>query len=253
MAPGGRTPRPQRGGRNPSPRAPSPEAERGRKTILLPLSASERGGRGGGVLYGVRLRSSALLLDQRADALAQQGDVERFLEGLVETEVAQALRRRLILAGQGDDERLLERRNAPQVLGDLQRLAPSHRQVDDDGIGVKTVGGLAGLEAAVGHLVLVILVVGQQFLEPVDEQLLGADDQNLVPALLFECPQGHVVLFEEADELVAGDAPILAAGNTVAAQLAGIEPLAHRPRRDLTDLRYLAGGKHFLHGRHSTT
>src|SRR5262249_13013399 len=65
--------------------------------------------------------------------------------------------------------------------------------------------------------------------------------------------QRHAVLFEEADEMLARDAAVLAAGDAVAAQPARIEPLAHRPGRDLADLRDLAGGKHLLHGRHSLT
>src|SRR5262249_33090556 len=83
------------------------------------------------------------------------------------------------------------------------------------------------------------------------EELLGADDQHLVPALFLEVAHRHAVLLEEADEGLPGDAAILAAGDAVAAQPAGIEPLAHRPRRDLADFRDLAGGEHLLHCRHS--
>src|SRR5262249_46037393 len=95
-------------------------------------------------------------------------------------------------------------------------------------------------------------LVRQQLVEAVDEELLGTDNQDLVPALFLQRAQGHAVFLEELDELVAGNAPVLAARDTVAAQPAGIEPLAHRPWRDLTDLRHLAGGKHFFHGRHSS-
>src|SRR5262249_26271260 len=126
------------------------------------------GGVGSGVL--------AFLFHERADALGQQGHVEGLLEGLVEAVVDERLRGGLVLAGQGDDQRLLVLRLAAQVLGDLQRLAAAQRQVDDDGVGVEALGLDAGLEAAGGGLVLVVLGLRQQFLQPVDEQLLGADD-----------------------------------------------------------------------------
>src|SRR5947209_1568790 len=64
-----------------------------------------------------------LLLDQRADALGEQGDVERLLERLAVAVLGQALGVGLVLAGQGDDEGRLVLRVAPQVLGDLQGLA----------------------------------------------------------------------------------------------------------------------------------
>ena len=72
-----------------------------------------------------------------------------------------------VLAGQGDDQRGFVLRVAAQVLGDLQALAAAHRQVDDDGIGMEALGLNAGLEAAVGQLVLVIVIFGQQFLHAV--------------------------------------------------------------------------------------
>jgi hypothetical protein len=117
---------------------------------------------------------------------------------------------------------------------------------------VEAFGLDAGLEAAVGQLVLVVVVVGQQFLDAVDEQLLGADDQDLVPAFAFELAQRHAVFLEELDQVLAGDAAILAAGDPVAAQSPGIEPFADRARCDFTDFRDLAGRKHFFHGRVSS-
>src|SRR5437660_139061 len=51
--------------------------------------------------------------------------------------------------------------------------------------------------------------------------------------------------------MLARDAAVLAAGNAVTPQPAGIEPFTHRTGCDLTDFRHLAGGKNFLHGRHS--
>src|SRR6202035_2530305 len=109
----------------------------------------------------------------------------------------------------------------------------------------------AGLEAAHGGLVAVVVVLRQQLLDAADEQRLGADNEDLVPSLFLQLAQRHAVLFEEADEVLAGDAAVLAAGDAIAPQPARIEPLAHRPRRDFTDFRDLAGGKHFFHGRHS--
>ena len=117
--------------------------------------------------------------------------------------------------------------------------------------GMKALGLDAGFEAAVGHLVLVVFGLGQQFLNTFDEKLLGTDDQDLVPPLLLEFPQRHAVLLEEPDQVLAGDAAVLAAGDAVAAEPTGIEPFTHRARCDLTNLRDLAGGKDFFHGRHS--
>ena len=74
----------------------------------------------------------------------------------------------------------------------------------------------------------------------------------LCQPFFFELAQRHAVFLEELDEMLAGDAAVLAAGDAVAAEPAGIEPFTHRPRRDLADLRDLAGGKDFFHGRHSS-
>src|SRR5216683_3534742 len=56
------------------------------------------------------------------------------------------------------------------------------------------------------------------------------------------------MLFEEANELVARNTAILAAGDAISLQTAGIKPFGHRARGDLTDFGHLAGGEHFLHG-----
>src|SRR5262249_44812760 len=151
-----------------------------------------------------------------ADALAEQGDVERLLEPLAEAVVDERLRGGLVLAGEGDHEGGFVVGVAAEVLGNLEGLAAAHGQVDDDAGGVEALGLDAGLEAAVGDAVLVLLVLGEQLLEAVDEELLGADDEDLVPALLLQLPEGHAVLLEEADEVLAGNAPVLAAGDAVA-------------------------------------
>lgn len=59
------------------------------------------------------------------------------------------------------------------------------------------------------------------------------------------------MLLEKLDEVLAGDASILAARDPITTQPARVEPFTHRPGRNLTDLCDLAGGKDFFHGRHS--
>src|SRR5207302_1691879 len=76
-------------------------------------------------------------------------------------------------------------------------------------------------------------------------------DQDLVKPFFFEFSQRHPMFLEEFDEMLTRDAAILAARNPVATQSPRVEPFTHRPRRDFTNLRDLAGGKNFFHGRHS--
>src|SRR5579883_1379267 len=66
------------------------------------------------------LQVGALFLDERADALGEQGDVERLLERLVEAVAGQRLGAGLVLVGQRDDQRLLVDGVLAQVRGDLQ-------------------------------------------------------------------------------------------------------------------------------------
>src|SRR5207245_363519 len=129
----------------------------------------------------------------------------------------------LVLAGQADDQSGLVGGVAAEVLGDLDGLAAAQGQVDDNRVGVETFRLYAGLETAIGDLVLVVLILGQKFFEAVDEDLLGADDEDLVPLFLFEFAQGHAVLFEELDELFAVDGAVVAAGVAVATEPAGGE------------------------------
>ena len=81
---------------------------------------------------------------------------------------------------------------------------------------------------------------------------VGADDEDLVIDLGLEVAQRHPVLFEEPEQVLAGDPPVLRAGDPISAQAARVEPLAHGPGRDLADLRDLAGCEHFLHIEDST-
>src|SRR5262249_52167163 len=143
-------------------------------------------------------------------------------------------------------------RIAAQVAGNLQRLTAAHRQVDDDGIRVEALGHDAGLEAAVGDLVLEVVVFRRQLFQAVDEQLIRPDNEDFVETFFFKFAQGHSMLFEELDELISWYAPVLAAGDAVAAEPARIEPLTHCTWCDLADLRHLPGGKDFFHGRHSS-
>src|SRR5262249_19692678 len=142
---------------------------------------------------------------------------------------------------------LLELRIAAEVLSDLKRLAAAHGQIDDDRVGVEGFGLNPGLEAAMSEFVLVLLIVGKEFLHPINEELLGSNDQDFVPALLFEFTQRHAVFLEEPDQVLAGNAPVLAAGDAVAAEPAGVEPLAPGAGRDFSILRALRGGKDFFH------
>src|SRR5690348_18398946 len=97
----------------PSPPAPLSRRGEGTKRNRPGLPGVARGlavsrGRRGWVGSGQgRLEVRPLLLDEGADALAEQGDVERLLERLVEAVVRQRLGGRLVLAREGDDERLL--------------------------------------------------------------------------------------------------------------------------------------------------
>ncbi len=98
------------------------------------------------------------------------------------------------------------------------------------------------------QLELVVVVLRQQLLHAVVEQLLGADEQHLVPLLFFEFAERHAVFLEEPDELLAGDAAVLAAGDAIPLQAAGIEPFGDGAGGNLTDLGDLSGGEHLFHG-----
>lgn len=199
-----------------------------------------------------RLVVGAFFFDQGADPFAQEGDVEGLLEEFVEAVGRQSFGIGFVFAGQSNDHRRFVGRVAAKIAGDLQGFRAAHGQIDDDAVGMEAFGLDAGFETGVGDFELEVVVFGEDFLEAVDEELLGADDEDLVQAFFFELAQGHAVLFEELDEVFAGDAAILTARDAVSAQSARIEPLTHRPRRDFANLRDLSGGEDFFHGRHST-
>ncbi len=77
---------------------------------------------------------------------------------------------------------------------------------------------------------------GKLPLEVLDQHLVLADDQHLGHRLVFEVAQGHAVLFEELDQILARNAAVLRSGDSVALQATGIEPLADRARGHFTDL-----------------
>src|SRR5205823_2094533 len=186
-------------------------------------------------------------LGDALDLLPEQGDVERLLEDVVEPVLAQLLRGGLVLAGQPDDQRPGVRLVLAEVGDDLDRLGPAQPEVDDDRVRVEAAGEDAGLEPAVGQRELEVFVFRQELPEPVVEELLGADEEHLVPLLFLQLPERHAVLFEEPDELLPGDAAVLAAGDAVPLEPAGVEPLRDGPGGDLTDLGNLAGGEHLFH------
>src|SRR5262249_14583696 len=112
---------------------------------------------------------------------------------------------------------------------------------------MKALGLHSGLKAAGGELVLVVFCLGEQLLETITEDLFSADNQESTAPFVFELAKWHAVSFQEFDELVAWNAPVLAAGDPVAAQPARIKPLAYRARGDLADPRHLACCKDCFH------
>src|SRR5262245_30074705 len=90
-------------------------------------------------------RILAFLLHERADTLAEQGDIKRLLESFVEAVIDEGFGGSFVLASQRDDHGLLVGRVAAQVLSNGQALAAAHGQIDDDRIGMETLGLDAGL------------------------------------------------------------------------------------------------------------
>src|SRR5437764_678525 len=80
----------------------------------------------GSKVEGSALEIGPLLLDDGANALAEQGYIKRLLEPFAEAVIGQPFRVGLVFAGQRHDHRLLVLRIAAQVRGDLQGLAAAH-------------------------------------------------------------------------------------------------------------------------------
>src|SRR5579872_5636150 len=189
----------------------------------------------------------ALGVGDALDLFAEESEVERLLEDIVEAVLSELLGSGFIFAGQSHDQGGCVGFILTQVRCDLDRLGSAQAQIDDDRVRVEAAGENAGLEAAIGHFELVIVVFGKKFLDPVVEQLFSADQQDLVPFFFFEFPQRHSVFLEETNELLAGDAAILAAGDTISLQTPGIEPLRYRAWGNLAHLGHLSGGEHLFH------
>src|SRR5262245_52359622 len=98
----------------------------------------ETGRSGGSGFVGLLLR------DQAAYPLGEQGSVERLLEGIIEAEGVELLAR--LVAREGDENRRDVILALAQVLSDLPRFDPADGQVDDDAVGVETLGPDARLE-----------------------------------------------------------------------------------------------------------
>src|SRR5262249_10167744 len=93
-----------------------------------------------------------------------------------------------------------------------------------------------------------VVPFAQLLAETAEQRRVGAHDEDLMVNFRFEVAQGHSMLLEEAKQMLAGDAAILRARNSISAQAARVEPLAHGAGRDLAYLRDLPGRNHFFHG-----
>ena len=115
-----------------------------------------------------------------------------------------------------------------------------------DDVRAELIGGDAGGEPALGDLDFVLRLVFENFLEHFDDVLFVIDDED---ARLsgHQTVQRHAVLLHEADELVQRNAAVLRAGNSVAVQRAGVEPLADGSRGDVADLGDFAGREDIFH------
>jgi hypothetical protein len=157
-----------------------------------------------------------------------------------------------LVAGQGHQDRREVVLVAAEVLRDLPGLDPADGQVDDDAVGVEALGADAGLEARGGRLDPEVVGLAEVLAQARQQGGIGADDQDLMIDLGLQVAQGHPVLLEEPEQVLARDPAVLRARDAISAQAARVEPLAHGPGRDLADLRDLAGGKHFFHIEDST-
>src|SRR6476620_7235852 len=85
-----------------------------------------------------------------------------------------------------------------------------------------------------------------------DQNLILSHNQHLGHGLVFEVAKGHPVFFQELDQVFAGYATVLRAGDTVAFEATRIEPLADRAGGHFTDLRDLSSSED-LHRRLSSS
>src|SRR3954465_9614312 len=117
---------------------------------------------------------------------------------------------------------------------------------------MKALGLNAGLEAAGCDADLELTFDRQLAPQVFDQNLILSHDQHLGHGLVFEVAQGHPVLFQELDQIFAGYATVLRAGDAVAFKATGIEPLADRAGGHFTDLRDLSSSED-LHRRLSSS
>lgn len=193
----------------------------------------------------------ALFFGETADPFGEQCHIEWLLEDFVEAKFLKLFRGRFVFASQTDDQCGGVRIVLAEVGGDLHGFASTKTKIDDNGVGVETLCQRTGFESALGEFVFEVIHFRKEFFHPVVEQLLGADEQHFVPFFLFEFSQRHSMLFEESNELFAGDPAILATGDAVAFEPAAVEPFRNGSGGHFTNFCNLTGGKHLFHRGHS--
>jgi hypothetical protein len=117
--------------------------------------------------------------------------------------------------------------------------------VQEDDVRAEFFRADAGGESAFADLDFVLRFVFEDLLEDLDDVLLVIDDEDARRAG-HEAVQRHAVLLHETDQLIQRDAAVLAAGDAIPVQGAGIEPLADGSRCDAADLRDFAGGQNIF-------
>src|SRR6188474_2337548 len=117
---------------------------------------------------------------------------------------------------------------------------------------METLGLYAGFEATGRDADFELTFHRQLTPQVFDQDLVLSHDQHLGHCLVFEVAKGHPVFFQELDQVFAGNATVLRAGDAVAFKATGIEPLADRAGGHFTDLRDLSSSED-LHRRLSST
>ena len=101
-------------------------------------------------------------------------------------------------------------------MANLQSFELADREIDDDAVGVEALSLNAGLETAGGGGGAECFFHGQFTLEVFDQHLVLGDNQNLGHRFVFEIAQRHAMLFEEADQVFAGNPTVLGTGDSIA-------------------------------------
>src|SRR3954465_1665256 len=117
---------------------------------------------------------------------------------------------------------------------------------------METLGLYAGFEATGRDADFELTFHRQLTPQVFDQDLILSHDQHLGHGLVFEVAKRHPVFFQELDQVFAGNATVLRAGDTVAFEATGIEPLADRAGGHFTDLRDLSSSED-LHRRLSSS